>query len=268
MLSKDDYIRDKYSAEDLRDILRILREPGGCPWDAEQTHSSIRNCLLEEAYEVADAIDNNDDTALCEELGDLLLQVYFHAQIGQEEESFDFDSVTDGICKKLILRHPHVFGEVKVDSTDDVLNNWDAIKRIEKSQKTYSDTLESVPRAFPALMRASKVQKRAGKAGFDWDNLKDAFSKLPEETKELSEAIESGEKERIQEEFGDLLFAAVNVSRFLNIDAEESLAAATDKFIARFKAVEQCVNTKGKDMKELSLEELDDIWKQVKAKNN
>ncbi len=268
MLSKNDYIREKYSADDLRDIVRILREPSGCPWDAEQTHSSIRNDLLEEAYEVADAIDNSDDAALCEELGDLLLQVYFHAQIGLEENSFDFDDVTDGVCKKLILRHPHVFGEVKVNSTDDVLNNWDAIKRDEKSQKTYTDTLESVPRAFPALMRAAKVQKRAGKAGFDWDNLQDAFLKLPEETGELSEAIENGVKEKIQEELGDLLFAAVNVSRFLKIDAEEALALATDKFISRFKSVEQQVNAIGKDMTELSLNELDKIWSEVKAQNS
>ena len=266
MLSKNDFKRDKYSIKDLRDIVRILREPGGCPWDAEQTHKSIRNGLLEEAYEVADAIDNSDNVELCEELGDLLLQVVFCSQISTEEKSFDLDDVADGICKKLILRHPHVFGDVVAETSDKVLENWDAIKRDEKSQKTYYDTLVSVPRAFPALMRAAKVQKRAAKAGFDWDNLNDAFSKIPEETEELKEAIKVGDKEKISEEFGDLLFAAVNVSRFLKIDAEQSLASATDKFMKRFKAVEDIVVGSGRNMQELSLSELDEIWNSIKHK--
>lgn len=264
MISKTDFKRDNYSVEDLRDIVRILREPGGCPWDAEQTHKSVRNGLLEEAYEVADAIDNSDSTALCEELGDLLLQVFFCSQIAADENSFDLDSVADGICKKLILRHPHVFGDVVAETSDKVLENWDAIKRDEKSQKTYYDTLASVPRAFPALMRAAKVQKRASKAGFDWDNLDDAFLKLPEEMQELREAIASGNKEKIEEEYGDLLFAAVNVSRFLKVDSEQCLASSTDKFMNRFKAVEQTVAELGRDMKELSLQELDEIWDKVK----
>lgn len=264
MLSKNDFKRENYSIEDLRDIVRILREPGGCPWDAEQTHKSIRNGLLEEAYEVADAIDNSSNVDLCEELGDLLLQVVFCSQISAEGNDFTLDDVVDGICKKLILRHPHVFGNVKAETSDKVLENWDAIKRDEKSQKTYYDTLESVPRAFPALMRAAKVQKRASKAGFDWDDLKNAFSKIPEETEELKEAIELGDKDKINEEYGDLLFAAVNVSRFLKIDAEQSLASATDKFMQRFKAVEEVVVKSGRDMKDLSLSELDEIWNSVK----
>lgn len=267
MLSKNDFKRENYSIEDLRDIVRILREPGGCPWDAEQTHKSIRNGLLEEAYEVADAIDNSSNVDLCEELGDLLLQVVFCSQISAEEKSFTLDDVADGICKKLILRHPHVFGDVIAETSDKVLENWDAIKRDEKSQKTYYDTLESVPRAFPALMRAAKVQKRASKAGFDWDDLNDSFSKIPEETEELKEAIELGDKDRINEEYGDLLFAAVNVSRFLKVDAEQSLASATDKFIRRFKAVEEVVQKSGRDMKDLSLLELDEIWNSVKNNN-
>lgn len=264
MLSKNDFKRENYSIEDLRDIVRILREPGGCPWDAEQTHKSIRNGLLEEAYEVADAIDNSEMQELCEELGDLLLQVVFCSQISAEGNDFTLDDVADGICKKLILRHPHVFGNVVAETSDKVLENWDAIKRDEKSQKTYYDTLESVPRAFPALMRAAKVQKRASKAGFDWDNLNDAFSKIPEETEELKEAIESGDKDKISEEYGDLLFAAVNVSRFLKVDAEQSLASATDKFMQRFKAVEDVVVNSGRDMQDLSLTELDEIWNSVK----
>ncbi len=264
MLTKDCFKKDRYDINDLLDIMRILREPGGCPWDAEQNHSSIRKDLLEEAYEVADAIDLNDDNALVEELGDLLLQVAFHTQIGVEEGSFSFDDVTDGVCKKLILRHPHVFGTVEVKNSEEVLLNWDAIKKDEKHQTSYTDTLLSVPKAFPALMRASKVQKRAGKAGFDWDNLNDAFAKIPEETKELSDAINKGNIEEIDEEFGDLLFACVNVSRFLKLDAEYSLNNATEKFINRFKAVEDVVLSKGMDMKDLSLQELDDIWNLVK----
>ncbi len=264
MLSKTDFKRDNYSVEDLRDIVKILREPGGCPWDAEQTHKSIRNGLLEEAYEVVDAIDNDDGVALCEELGDLLLQVVFCSQISAEDKSFNLDNVADGICKKLILRHPHVFGDVVAETSDKVLENWDAIKRDEKSQNTYYDTLESVPKAFPALMRAAKVQKRASKAGFDWDNINDAFSKISEETAELQEAIETGDIQNINEEFGDLLFAVVNVSRFLNLDAEQSLALATDKFMARFYEVEKAVIKSGRDMKELSISELDQIWESVK----
>lgn len=264
MLSKNDFKRENYSIEDLRDIVRILREPGGCPWDAEQTHKSIRNGLLEEAYEVCDAIDNSSNVDLCEELGDLLLQVVFCSQISTEDNTFTLDDVADGICKKLILRHPHVFGNVVAETSDKVLENWDAIKRDEKSQKSYYDTLKSVPRAFPALMRAAKVQKRASKAGFDWDNLNDAFSKIPEETEELKEAIELGDKDKINEEYGDLLFAAVNVSRFLKVDAEQSLASATDKFMQRFKAVEEVVVKSGRDMRDLSLTELDEIWNSVK----
>ncbi len=264
MLTKDSFKKERYNINDLLDIMQILRQPGGCPWDAEQTHSSIRKDLLEEAYEVADAIDNSDDAALCEELGDLLLQVAFHTQIAVENNEFNFDDVTDGICKKLILRHPHVFGDVEVENSAEVLDNWDKIKQKEKHQESYSDTLESVPNAFPALMRAAKVQKRAAKAGFDWDNLDDAFKKLPEEVSELSNAVKSGNKDEIEEEFGDLLFAAVNVSRFLKLDAEYSLNMATDKFIKRFKAVESVVNESGKDMTELSLAELDAIWDKVK----
>lgn len=266
MLTKDNFKKDKYSVEDLRDIVKILRSPGGCPWDAEQSHKSIRRDLLEEAYEVADAIDTDDDVALCEELGDLLLQVVFHAQIATEEQSFTLNEVADGICKKLILRHPHVFGNVKAETSEQVLNNWDAIKREEKSQETFSDTLESVPRAFPALMRAAKVQKRAAKAGFDWDNAEDAFKKIPEELEEFSEAVKSGDSQAMTEEFGDLLFAAVNVSRFYKIDAESALASATDKFMNRFKLVEQEVLKSGHNMTDLSLEELDAIWEKVKHK--
>lgn len=266
MLSKTSYKKEKYDVGDLLDIMKILRDPDGCPWDREQTHRSIRRDLLEEAYEVADAIDCDDKEALCEELGDLLLQVAFHAQISRDNGEFTFDEVADGICKKLILRHPHVFGNVEAETTEQVLDNWDAIKKEEKHQESYTDTLTSVPRAFPALMRAAKVQKRAAKAGFDWDDLTGAAAKLPEELEEFSAALKSGSAEDIEEEFGDLLFSAVNVSRFLKIDPENALAKATDKFIGRFEKVEKICVDRGKDMKTMSLQELDGIWEEVKHK--
>lgn len=266
MLSKSSYKKEKYNVSDLLEIMKILREPDGCPWDREQTHKSIRRDLLEEAYEVADAIDLDDKDALCEELGDLLLQVAFHSQISKDNGEFTFDDVADGICKKLILRHPHVFGDVEAETSEQVLDNWDAIKREEKHQESYTDTLTSVPRAFPALMRAAKVQKRAAKAGFDWDDISGAISKLPEELNEFLEALKSENIEEIDEEFGDLLFTCVNISRFLKIDAENSLAKATDKFIGRFEKVEQVLNDRGLDMKSMSLEELDDIWNEIKHK--
>lgn len=265
MLTKNEFKKERYSLEDLRDIVKILREPGGCPWDAEQTHTSVRKDLLEEAYEVADAIDLNDSDALCEELGDLLLQVVFHSQIAADEKEFTLDDVADGICKKLILRHPHVFGDTVAETAEQVLTNWDAIKRDEKSQKTYTDTLESVPRAFPALMRAEKVQKRASKAGYDWDSAEAAFEKLPEEIEEFREALAYEDKTAMEEEFGDILFSAVNVARLCKINAEAALASSTDKFMSRFKAAEQKILQSGRDMKELSPQELDAVWNEVKA---
>jgi tetrapyrrole methylase family protein/MazG family protein len=266
MITKSSFKKEKYNIEDLLDITRILREPDGCPWDREQTHKSIRKDLLEEAYEVADAIDSDDSDALCEELGDLLLQVTMHSQMATENSDFDFNDVADGICKKLISRHPHVFGSVNVENTEEVLYNWDNIKRDEKHQESYTDTLISVPKAFPALMRAGKVQKRASKAGFDWESVNGAFAKLHEETVELETAIKSQNNDEIAEEYGDLLFAAVNVARFLKIDPEFSLNNATEKFIRRFSAVENEVLKSGKDMKDLSLAELDNIWNSIKHK--
>ncbi len=254
----------KLSFEDFIEIIRMLRAPGGCPWDREQTHRSIRNDFLEEAYESVDAIDNSDDGALCEELGDVLLQIALHSQIASEEGSFDISDVIDTVARKMILRHPHVFGEVKVDSSEEVLSNWDKIKMEEKAQHTVTDTLKSVPRAFPALMRAAKVQKRAAKAGFDWEDYRGAAEKIEEETAELKKAIECGNEAEITEEFGDLLFSAVNLSRFLKINSEQALSLATDKFINRFELVENLAVKRGIDMKTATLEELDRLWDEIK----
>ena len=253
--------KNSYGIKDLEDIVRILREPGGCPWDREQTHASIRRNFLEEAYEAVEAIDEEDPEHLKEELGDVLLQVFLHARMEEEAGRFCLDDVADGICKKLIYRHPHVFSTVDVSGTEEVLSNWEALKRTEKHQETYTDTLSAVARSLPALWRAEKVQKKARKAGFDWDDAQGALDKLSEEAEELKAAVAQGSN--IQEELGDLLFAAVNVSRFVKVDTEDALNAATDKFIRRFAKVEELAGDK--PMPEMSLEELDKLWDQAKA---
>jgi len=257
-----DWVSKKsYDIKDLVEIVRLLRSPGGCPWDREQTHQSIRREFLEETYEVVEAIDENSTDHLKEELGDVLLQVVFHSRIEEEEGRFTLDDVADGICKKLIYRHPHVFGDVTVSGTGEVLSNWEALKRTEKHQETYTDTLNAVARSLPSLWRAEKVQKKARKAGFDWDDPQGALDKLSEEIEELKAAVAQGTN--IEEEFGDLLFAAVNVSRFIKVDSEMALNAATDKFIRRFAQVEQLATDK--PMPEMTLEELDKLWDQAKA---
>ena len=257
-----------YNMQDLIDIMRILRAPGGCPWDAEQTHESIKKNLIEETYEAVEAINKRDNELLCEELGDLLMQIVFHAQMESEKGEFGFDEVVDGVCKKLIVRHPHVFGDVTVSSVDDVLTNWDAIKKKTKGQKTVTDSMFSVPRELPALMRATKLQKKAADVGFDWPDVSGALDKLEEEIAELREAIAKSDSENISEELGDILFSAVNVSRFIKVDAEESLTAASDKFLARFTKVEALASERSIDMKSASLEELDALWDEVKAMQN
>lgn len=257
--------KENYDIRDLLRIMEILRSEDGCPWDREQNHKSIRGNMLEEAYEVADAIDNDDDAALCEELGDVLLQIVFHARMAQEENRFGFDDVADGICKKLILRHPHVFADTVVSGSAQVLDNWDNIKKVEKHQETATDTLKSVPKAFPALLRAAKVQKRAAKVGFDWRDIDGAFEKIPEETAELRQAILEGDQAHIDEELGDLLFAVVNTSRFAKVDAEDALQSATNKFIARFAKTEQLAVKRGIDMASSTIEELDKLWDEVKS---
>lgn len=256
-----DWVSKKsYGIKDLEDIVRLLRAPGGCPWDREQTHASIRRNFLEETYEAVEAIDEENSDHLKEELGDVLLQVFLHARMEEEAGRFNLDDVADGICKKLIYRHPHVFGDVAVSGTDEVLSNWEALKRTEKHQETYTDTLQAVARSLPALWRAEKVQKKAKKAGFDWDDVQGALDKLSEEVEELKAAVAQGTN--IEEELGDLLFAAVNVSRFVKVDTEDALNAATDKFIRRFAQVEALAGDK--PMPEMTLEELDKLWDQAK----
>ena len=255
-------LKAKYNFQDLFDIVKVLRAPGGCQWDAQQTHESIRRNFLEEAYEVAEAIDQQSTEHLQEELGDVLLQVVFHTSIEEEEGRFNLDDVANGVCQKLIFRHPHVFGDVTVSSTGEILANWEELKKKEKGQATQADAVDAVARSLPALWRAEKVQKKAAKVGFDWDSVDGAVDKLSEELGEVKQAI-AGHGDPA-EELGDLLFAAVNVARFLKVDPEDALQAACDKFAARFRRVEEAVTAQGKQMEDMSLTELDDIWNAIK----
>ncbi len=256
--------KEKYNFNDLVDIVRILREPGGCPWDMEQTHQSIRENFLEETYEVIEAIDTNNRELMQEELGDVLLQVLMHSDMARTDGWFNIDDVADGICQKLIIRHPHVFGDVSVNSTGDVLKNWDSIKRQTKNQRTQSEAMAAIPSVYPALMKAQKVQEKAKKAGFDWREPYGAFEKIAEEAAELKDAFEKSNKEHIEEELGDLLFSVVNTARFCNCEAETALDKATKKFMNRFGIVEKLAAEKDIDMKTASIELLDKLWDEAK----
>ncbi len=255
--------KSSYDCKDLEEIVRILRHPGGCPWDQEQTHQSIRRNLLEETYEAVEAIDRGDVDGLKEELGDVLLQVCFHTSIEEDAGRFTLDDVADGVCRKLIYRHPHVFGDVTVGSTGEVLSNWEELKKKEKHQATQADAVDSVARTLPALWRAEKVKKKAEKAGFDWRDISGALDKLSEELCELKAAALGGDGDPA-EELGDLLLAAVSVGRFLDADPEEALHAACDKFAARFRKTEELAAERGLELDKLSERELAALWREAK----
>ena len=255
----------RYTFEDLVDIVEILRAPGGCPWDREQTHTSIRKDFIEETYEVIEAIDKNDKSLLREELGDVMLQVVFHAQIEREVGSFNIDDVANDICAKLIHRHPHVFGDVKAETSEKVLDNWEQIKGEEKSRITVTDKLVAIPTMLPALMRASKVGKKA--ACFDFADEYEVMLKVEEELDEVREAISQEDQAHVEEEIGDLLFTVASLARKCHVDAEEALTRATDKFIDRFAQLEKEVISRGLDINELKMPELDKIWEEIKQKN-
>ena len=256
--------RSKYGVYDLQELIAILRAPGGCPWDAEQTHESIRRNFLEEAYEAVEAIDEKSTEHLKEELGDVLMQVVFHAGIEEDAGRFNLDDVADGVCRKMILRHPHVFGDVSVSGSDEVLKNWDEIKRAEKSQDTVTDSIRSVAKSLPALWRAEKVQKKAAKVGFDWPDVWGAMDKLAEELTEVSDAV-NGEG-NIEEELGDLLFSIVNVARFVGVDPEVALRKACDKFTNRFAYVESAAASQGKILADMTLDEMEALYQEGKSK--
>ena len=257
----------KYDINDLVSIMSKLRDEGGCDWDSEQTHKSLRQFVIEEAYEVVDAIDRDDVDELTDELGDLLLQVIFHSQIGKEEGSFDLYDVTTAISKKLIRRHPAVFPEYLVDSEDSATDSWNDIKAKEKDLNTYTDRMKSITKGLPALMKSVKVQNRAKDVGFDWTDVRGALDKLEEELAEVKKELDENNIDKLEEEIGDLIFSVVNLSRFFNINPENALNITINKFINRFEFMElECIK-KGKDMKELSLEELDFLWNQAKTNN-
>jgi MazG family protein len=251
----------------LRYIVHRLRAPGGCPWDMEQTHESLIPHVLEEAYEVADAIKSGNPELICEELGDLLLQPVLHAEIASETGAFDLDQMAHGLSEKLIRRHPHVFGDASVATTDAVLTQWDAIKRQEKGTQKEGH-LHGVGIGLPALIRGQKLQKKAARVGFDWPDATPVFAKIREEAAELEEAIASGQAAAIEEELGDLLFSVVNLARKLGVESEAALAAANEKFVRRFHAVEASLTAAGLELGKATLKEMDAAWDAVKLNSN
>lgn len=267
-MAKEFVLKDKYNIDDLVAIIKVLRAPGGCPWDREQTHESIKKNFIEETYEVVEAINKQITDMLREELGDVLLQIVLHSEMESENGNFSFDDVVNDIVQKLVVRHPHVFGEVVANNTAEALNSWDAVKLKTKGQKNQTESMLSVPRELPALMRAQKIQHKAAKIGFDWDNVSGAVDKLYEEIDELKTAMEQGKRFDIEDEFGDVLFSCVNIARFIDVDSEEALTASTDKFMSRFSLVEQMASEQGIDMKSSSIEELDRLWDKAKKIKN
>jgi len=257
-------LKDKYEFSELIEIMKLLRSKEGCPWDREQTHESLKKYLIEETYEVLEAVDLNDKDKLCEELGDLLLQIVFHAQIAAENSEFDIDDVITGICRKMISRHTHVFGKDKADTPDQVVDNWEAIKKKEKGAKTQTEVLKDIPSNLPALMRSYKVQQKAAQVGFDWDNIDDVFAKVYEEIQELKDVYKSQNVERITDEMGDLFFALVNLSRFLKVQPELALTGTINKFIKRFEYIERESTKMGKRLEDMQLSEMDELWNKAK----
>lgn len=253
-----------YTIDDLVHIMERLRGEGGCPWDAEQTHDSIKASMIEESYEAIDALEKGDDAMFANELGDLLLQVVFHAQIAKERGAFDLSDILYEICEKLISRHTHVFGSDAAHDGASALETWEQNKLKEKGLKSTTESMRDVISALPALTRAAKVQKKAKNVGFDWPDVSGALEKLHEETRELEEAIASGKQKSIDEELGDLLFTAVNISRFVHTDAEEALRHATDKFIDRFAVLEHIAQENGENLCNLTLESLETLWQKAK----
>ncbi len=256
--------KSRFDYGDLLHILRLLRAPDGCPWDRAQTHESIRANMIEEAYELVDAVDLGDDGKILEETGDVLMQGAFHSVLGEERGAFSAADVLSGVCEKLISRHTHIFGGDKAADEGGALSVWEKNKRAEKGQKTAGDTVRDVPKAFPAVMRAQKVGKRAAKAGYDFKDVREASGKVEEELAELLEAAASGDELRIGEEAGDLLFSAVNVGRLAGADCETALRESTDKFVSRFLRTEERILAAGKKMEELSADELWRYYEEVK----
>lgn len=249
----------------LREVIATLRGPNGCPWDKEQTHESLREYAIEEVYELIDAINNQDDDGIIEELGDVLLQIMLHSQIGEDDGYFTIDDVIQSITEKMIFRHPHVFSDASVSSVKDVLTNWEALKKEEKGDERTS-LLDGIPTGLPSLLKAFKLQKKAAKVGFDWDQAEDIWSKLDEEIKEVREAISFGNEEEIEKEFGDILFVLVNLARYYKVNPENALLLTNQKFFRRFAYMEDQLKKQGKDILHSNLEEMDYYWNQAKER--
>ena len=257
---------EKRGFDRLMELMRRLRAPGGCPWDAEQTHESLKRYLLEECYEVIEAIDTNDPELLREELGDLLLQPVFHAAIAEEAGRFTMDEVIDTICDKLVRRHPHVFGQERVASAQEQVVNWERIKKQEKAARgeARNSALSGVPPHLPALLKAQKITEKAARVGFDWERVDEVFAKVLEELREFEETLGGGDEERMEAELGDLLFAIVNLGRFLALDPEEALRKTIARFVRRFSHIEETLHSRGIQFREASLEEMERLWQEAK----
>lgn len=261
-MGSTDRVRDEFAA--LVETVARLRGPGGCPWDRKQTHESLKRYVVEETYEVLEAIDSGESARLEDELGDLLLQVLLHAQIASENGEFDIADVCARIREKLHRRHPHVFADVQVSGVDDVLHNWEQIKRTEKLNESRKSALDGVPKSLPALMRAAKLSKKAARTGFDWPDVAAVFDKLKEEIGELGEAVAKGDKDAAAAEIGDVLFAVVNIARFEGIDAEQALRDMLERFIQRFAHIEHEAAETGRSIEDMTLQEMDAIWNRAK----
>lgn len=253
-----------YDIHDFRKIIELLRGEGGCPWDAQQTHVSIRRNMLEEAYETVAAIDSGDMENLREELGDMQMQVLFHARMEEETGGFDFDEVCDAACRKLLYRHPHVFGDVSASDAQEALKAWDDMKRKEKSQKTTAKAMSDVAETLPALWRAEKIQNKAKKVGFDWPDMSGPRAKIAEELQELDEAIACGGD--VTAELGDLLAACVNLARFLDVDPEQALHGSCERFVKRFDFMEREAARQGRELESMTLDEQEELWQKAKGR--
>jgi tetrapyrrole methylase family protein/MazG family protein len=258
---------DNKKFDTLMELMRRLRAPGGCPWDAEQTHESLKRYLLEETYEVMEAIDAASTPMLKEELGDLLLQVVFHAVIGEEHGKFTIDQIIDSLNDKLIRRHPHVFTDLKVKDIDQLIENWDRIKKMEKGTARQS-ALSGIPSHLPALLKAQKISEKAARVGFDWSHVDEVFAKVLEELKEFEETMLDGDQERMEAELGDLLFAIANLGRFLQLNPEDALRKTIARFTKRFEHIENSLHAAKRDIREATLDEMEVLWEEAKKLEN
>jgi tetrapyrrole methylase family protein / MazG family protein len=253
--------------EQVMTIMRRLRAPGGCPWDAEQSHESLKRYLLEEAYEVIEAIDTGSDKLLKEELGDLLLQPVFHAAIAEERGAFTMDDILATLADKLIRRHPHVFGDQEIKDSEAQIANWEKIKKAEKGEERRS-ALSGIPPHLPALMKAQKITEKASRVGFDWEHVDQVMAKVLEELHEFEEALAQGRQDRMEAELGDLLFAIVNLGRFLSLDPEEALRKTITRFQSRFSHIEEQLHIRGRHLQDASLDEMEELWIEAKSREN